>query len=215
MRKVSFSCLSWLTELCYWWGNPLTIPTLLFFQWVGLLLWKDFFYFIFLHHNHFQERVKMQWTNTKQHIVCSQTHLLAIRNKDIVMHFCIYLHLLLFSNSKAMSIFYIQSTYRASLLWPFQELMFFAFLQIIVLFQCLFFFVSFLYCSSIWEKKGAVPVDTYTTCPAGSAKLQCKIMHLIKIKFMKERIHGFILELHVFNSALFTSMVFKSSEHRV
>lgn len=138
MRKVSFSCLSWLTELCYWWGNPLTIPTLLFFQWVGLLLWKDFFYFIFLHHNHFQERVKMQWTNTKQHIVCSQTHLLAIRNKDIVMHFCIYLHLLLFSNSKAMSIFYIQSTYRASLLWPFQELMFFAFLHIIVLFQCLF-----------------------------------------------------------------------------
>lgn len=99
MRKVSFSCLSWLTELCYWWGNPLTIPTLLFFQWVGLLLWKDFFYFIFLHHNHFQERVKMQWTNTKQHIVCSQTHLLAIINKDIVMHFCIYLHLLLFSNS--------------------------------------------------------------------------------------------------------------------
>lgn len=214
MRKVSFSCLSWLTELCYWWGNPLTIPTLLFFQWVGLLLWKDFFYFIFLHHNHFQERVKMQWTNTKQHIVCSQTHLLAIRNKDIVMHFCIYLHLLLFSNSKAMSIFYIQSTYRASLLWPFQELMFFAYYCAFPMpfFLCFF---SFLYCSSIWEKKGAVPVDTYTTCPAGSAKLQCKIMHLIKIKFMKERIHGFILELHVFNSALFTSMVFKSSEHRV
>lgn len=77
-----------------------------------------------------------------------------------------------------------------------------------------FFFISFLYCS-IWGGKGAVPVDTYTTCPADSAKLQCKIMHLIKIKFMKERIHGFILELHVYNSALFTSMVFKSSEHRV
>lgn len=119
---------------------------------------KGFFYFIFLHHNHFQERVKMQWTNTKQHIVCSQTHLLAIRNKDIVMHFCIYLHLLLFSNSKAMSIFYIQSTYRASLLWPFQELMFFAFLHIIVLFQCLFFFVSFLFfIALLFGKKRSCP----------------------------------------------------------
>lgn len=77
-------------------------------------------------------------------------------------------------------------------------------------FSLFLFFIALLF-----GKKGAVPVDTYTTCPADSAKLQCKIMHLIKIKFMKERIHGFILELHVYNSALFTSMVFKSSEHRV
>lgn len=81
-----------------------------------------------------------------------------------------------------------------------------AFFSLFLFFSLLLFYL---------EKKGAVPVDTYTTCPAGSAKLQCKIVHLIKIKFMKERIHGFILELHVYNSALFTSMVFKSSEHRV
>lgn len=117
---------------------------LVIFQWVGLLLWKDFFFFT---PQCFKQRVKIQWTNTKQHIVCNQTHLLAIRNKDIVKHFCIYLHLLLFSNSKAMSIFYIQSTYRASLLWPFQELQFFAFLHINVLFQCIFlyFFSLLLY----------------------------------------------------------------------
>lgn len=138
--------------------------------------------------------------------------MLAIRNKDIVKHFCIYFY---FQTQKPCPSFIYRLLTELAFCGHFRNFSFLHFCILMCYSNAFFlYFFSFLYCSSIW-KKGALPVDTYTTCPADSAKRQCKIMHLIKIKFMKERIHGFILELHVYNSALFTSMVFKSSEHRV
>lgn len=182
MRKVSFSCLSWVTELCYWWGNPLTIPTLLFFQWVGLLLWKDFFILFFYTTTIFKSEWKCS-EPTPNNILYVAKHTclpLEIKTLSCISAFtCIYFY---FQTQKPCPSFIYSLLTELAFSGHSRNLCFLHFCILLCFSNA--FFSLFLFFSLLLfylEKKGAVPVDTYTTCPAGSAKLQCKIMHLIKI----------------------------------